>query len=75
MLLFPSLTCILVDVLIPLDTIHNLLLGLPELDQILTVLLTTEMFVGGFLAFVLDNTISGTSRIHVQYRVYRLKHN
>ncbi|XP_062867390.1 solute carrier family 23 member 1 [Trichomycterus rosablanca] len=34
--------------------------GLPELDQILTVLLTTEMFVGGFLAFVLDNTISGT---------------
>ncbi|NWU65535.1 S23A1 protein, partial [Pterocles burchelli] len=34
--------------------------GVPELDQILTVLLTTEMFVGGIIAFVLDNTIPGT---------------
>ncbi|XP_072204436.1 solute carrier family 23 member 1 isoform X1 [Excalfactoria chinensis] len=34
--------------------------GVPELDQILTVLLTTEMFVGGSLAFLLDNTIPGT---------------
>lgn len=34
--------------------------GIPELDQILTVLLTTEMFVGGTLAFILDNTIPGT---------------
>ncbi|XP_039415614.1 solute carrier family 23 member 1 isoform X3 [Corvus cornix cornix] len=34
--------------------------GVPELDQILTVLLTTEMFVGGTIAFVLDNTIPGT---------------
>ena len=33
--------------------------GVSELDQILTVLLTTEMFVGGFLAFALDNTIPG----------------
>ncbi|XP_030637125.1 solute carrier family 23 member 1 [Chanos chanos] len=36
--------------------------GVPELDQILTVLLTTEMFVGGFLAFALDNTIPGTKK-------------
>ncbi|KFQ48984.1 Solute carrier family 23 member 1, partial [Nestor notabilis] len=35
------------------------LAGVPELDQILTVLLTTEMFVGGLIAFVLDNTIPG----------------
>ncbi|XP_022625107.1 solute carrier family 23 member 1 [Seriola dumerili] len=34
--------------------------GLAELDQILTVLLSTEMFVGGFLAFCLDNTIPGS---------------
>lgn len=34
--------------------------GVPELDQILTVLLSTEMFVGGFLAFCLDNTIPGS---------------
>uniref|UniRef100_A0A8B9CUR9 Solute carrier family 23 member 1 n=1 Tax=Anser brachyrhynchus TaxID=132585 RepID=A0A8B9CUR9_9AVES len=34
--------------------------GVPELDQILTVLLTTEMFVGGSIAFILDNTIPGT---------------
>ncbi|NXP80501.1 S23A1 protein, partial [Ramphastos sulfuratus] len=33
--------------------------GVPELDQILTVLLTTEMFVGGTMAFILDNTIPG----------------
>lgn len=33
--------------------------GVAELDQILTVLLSTEMFVGGFLAFCLDNTIPG----------------
>lgn len=36
--------------------------GVPELDQILTVLLSTEMFVGGFLAFCLDNTIPGNAR-------------
>ncbi|NWW78838.1 S23A1 protein, partial [Climacteris rufus] len=36
--------------------------GVPELDQILTVLLTTEMFVGGTIAFVLDNTIPGTQQ-------------
>uniref|UniRef100_A0A672H9I9 Solute carrier family 23 member 1 n=1 Tax=Salarias fasciatus TaxID=181472 RepID=A0A672H9I9_SALFA len=36
--------------------------GVAELDQILTVLLSTEMFVGGFLAFCLDNTIPGTRR-------------
>uniref|UniRef100_A0A4X1VC25 Solute carrier family 23 member 1 n=1 Tax=Sus scrofa TaxID=9823 RepID=A0A4X1VC25_PIG len=34
--------------------------GIPELDQILTVLLTTEMFVGGCLAFILDNTVPGS---------------
>ncbi|XP_072230582.1 solute carrier family 23 member 1 [Leuresthes tenuis] len=36
--------------------------GVAELDQILTVLLSTEMFVGGFLAFCLDNTIPGTQQ-------------
>nr|XP_028577977.1 solute carrier family 23 member 1 isoform X1 [Podarcis muralis]XP_028577978.1 solute carrier family 23 member 1 isoform X1 [Podarcis muralis]XP_028577979.1 solute carrier family 23 member 1 isoform X1 [Podarcis muralis] len=34
--------------------------GIAEVDQILTVLLTTEMFVGGGIAFILDNTIPGT---------------
>ncbi|XP_036168399.1 solute carrier family 23 member 1 isoform X3 [Myotis myotis] len=34
--------------------------GIPEVDQILTVLLTTEMFVGGCLAFLLDNTVPGS---------------
>uniref|UniRef100_A0A3Q2X117 Solute carrier family 23 member 1 n=1 Tax=Haplochromis burtoni TaxID=8153 RepID=A0A3Q2X117_HAPBU len=43
-----------------LDTHPNSIqTGLSELDQILTVLLSTEMFVGGFLAFCLDNTIPG----------------
>nr|XP_020510959.1 solute carrier family 23 member 1 isoform X1 [Labrus bergylta]XP_020510960.1 solute carrier family 23 member 1 isoform X1 [Labrus bergylta]XP_029137337.1 solute carrier family 23 member 1 isoform X1 [Labrus bergylta] len=39
------------------QTIHT---GVAELDQILTVLLSTEMFVGGFMAFCLDNTIPGS---------------
>ncbi|XP_076606219.1 solute carrier family 23 member 1 [Chaetodon auriga] len=44
-----------------LDTHPNSInTGLAELDQILTVLLSTEMFVGGFLAFCLDNTIPGS---------------
>ncbi|XP_028909288.1 solute carrier family 23 member 1 isoform X9 [Ornithorhynchus anatinus] len=37
--------------------------GVPEVDQILTVLLTTEMFVGGCLAFALDNTVPVTSSV------------
>lgn len=36
--------------------------GIPEVDQILTVLLTTEMFVGGCLAFILDNTVPGMGK-------------
>ncbi|XP_078453457.1 solute carrier family 23 member 1 isoform X1 [Lampetra planeri] len=38
---------------------HPVQSGVVELDQVLTVLLTTEMFVGGCVAFVLDNTIPG----------------
>ena len=33
--------------------------GIPELDTLLQVLLSTGMFVAGFTAFILDNTISG----------------
>ncbi|KAK2856462.1 hypothetical protein Q5P01_005197 [Channa striata] len=36
--------------------------GIKELDQVLNILLTTHMFVGGFLGFFLDNTIPGTKR-------------
>nr|XP_015205203.1 PREDICTED: solute carrier family 23 member 1 [Lepisosteus oculatus] len=46
-----------------LDTHPNAIrTGVPEIDQVLTVLLTTEMFVGGFLAFILDNTIPGSRK-------------
>ncbi|XP_076589466.1 xan_ur_permease domain-containing protein [Chaetodon auriga] len=34
--------------------------GVVELDQVLLVLLTTSMFVGGFFGFILDNTIPGS---------------
>ncbi|KAK4305485.1 hypothetical protein Pmani_022615 [Petrolisthes manimaculis] len=34
--------------------------GLPLLNQILTVLLKTSMFIGGFLGLLLDNTMPGT---------------
>ncbi|MEQ2158090.1 hypothetical protein GOODEAATRI_008679 [Goodea atripinnis] len=37
-------------------------LGVKEVDQVLHVLFTTHMFVGGFLGFFLDNTIPGTKR-------------
>ncbi|XP_076612790.1 solute carrier family 23 member 1-like [Chaetodon auriga] len=36
--------------------------GVQEIDQIVYILLTTHMFVGGFLGFFLDNTIPGTKR-------------
>uniref|UniRef100_A0AAY4E3G9 Solute carrier family 23 member 1 n=1 Tax=Denticeps clupeoides TaxID=299321 RepID=A0AAY4E3G9_9TELE len=36
--------------------------GIVELDQVLQVLLTTSMFVGGFMGFLFDNTIPGTKR-------------
>ncbi|XP_071334876.1 solute carrier family 23 member 1-like [Trachinotus anak] len=36
--------------------------GVKEVDQVLHVLLTTHMFIGGFFGFVLDNTAPGTKR-------------
>ncbi|KAK1167191.1 hypothetical protein AOXY_G11870 [Acipenser oxyrinchus oxyrinchus] len=36
--------------------------GIRELDQVLTVLFTTHMFVGGFFGFILDNLIPGTEK-------------
>ena len=33
--------------------------GSDEFDQIITVLLSTSMFIGGSLGFILDNTIPG----------------
>ncbi|XP_029705774.1 solute carrier family 23 member 1-like isoform X2 [Takifugu rubripes] len=36
--------------------------GVKEVDHVLHILLTTNMFVGGFLGFILDNTIPGTKR-------------
>lgn len=34
--------------------------GSEDLDQVLEVLLTTAMFVGGVIGFILDNTVPGT---------------
>lgn len=39
---------------------NNIKTGSEIVDQIITVLLSTSMFVGGFIGFVLDNTIPGT---------------
>ncbi|XP_036381877.1 solute carrier family 23 member 2-like isoform X1 [Megalops cyprinoides] len=39
---------------------NPLVTGIVEIDQVLNVLLTTAMFVGGSVAFVLDNTIPGS---------------
>ena len=35
------------------------LTGVDQLDQVIKVLLSTSMFVAGFLGFFLDNTITG----------------
>ncbi|KAI4820931.1 hypothetical protein KUCAC02_028889 [Chaenocephalus aceratus] len=40
---------------------NPLVTGIVGVDQVLNVLLTTAMFVGGSVAFVLDNTIPGTA--------------
>lgn len=37
--------------------------GSEAFDQIITVLLQTSMFVGGFLGILLDNTIPGQSGV------------
>ncbi|XP_070705172.1 solute carrier family 23 member 1-like isoform X1 [Pempheris klunzingeri] len=37
-------------------------IGVKEVDQVLYILMTTHMFVGGFLGFFLDNTIPGTKQ-------------
>nr|XP_061826386.1 solute carrier family 23 member 1-like [Nerophis lumbriciformis] len=34
--------------------------GVKELDQVIVVLFTTHMFIGGFFGFILDNTIPGS---------------
>uniref|UniRef100_A0A8D0D4B2 Solute carrier family 23 member 2 n=1 Tax=Sander lucioperca TaxID=283035 RepID=A0A8D0D4B2_SANLU len=39
---------------------NPLVTGIVGIDQVLNVLLTTAMFVGGCVAFILDNTIPGT---------------
>ena len=43
-----------------IDVSSLFLPGVKELDQVILVLFTTHMFIGGFLGFVLDNTIPGT---------------
>ena len=39
------------------------LTGVDELDQVIKVLLSTNMFVAGFLGFFLDNTLPGYNLI------------
>ena len=36
--------------------------GVKELDQVIVVLFTTHMFIGGFFGFILDNTIPGVGK-------------
>ena len=36
--------------------------GSDTVDQVISVLMETSMFVSGFLGFVLDNTIPGTDK-------------
>ncbi|CAG5957612.1 unnamed protein product [Menidia menidia] len=54
---------------VDLNSSRNLLIlgfstfsGIKELDQVIVVLFTTHMFIGGFFGFILDNTIPGTEK-------------
>lgn len=38
---------------------HPIVTGVAELDQMFNILLNIRMFVGGVIAFVLDNTVTG----------------
>lgn len=42
-----------------IHSFSSLFAGVKELDQIIVVLFTTHMFIGGFFGFILDNTIPG----------------
>ncbi|KAI3370991.1 hypothetical protein L3Q82_023644, partial [Scortum barcoo] len=44
------------------DLLSSLFEGIKELDQVIVVLFTTHMFIGGFFGFILDNTIPGTDK-------------
>ncbi|KAL0276650.1 UNVERIFIED_CONTAM: hypothetical protein PYX00_004175 [Menopon gallinae] len=44
------------------DNPHAIETGVLSVDQLITVLLSTPMFVGGFLGFFLDNTIPGSDQ-------------
>ncbi|KAK6108215.1 Permease family protein [Brugia pahangi] len=49
--------------------------GVAVIDQVLTVLLTLPMFVGAFVACVLDNTVSGATREQRGLRSRGLAHD
>lgn len=49
--------------------------GNDEADRVLTVLLSTAMFVGGFVGCVLDNTVPGKDKViclnHISFKYCR----
>lgn len=50
--------------------------GVKEVDQVLHILLTTNMFVGGFLGFFLDSTIPGRlikKNVFVGYKMWNIR--
>lgn len=49
--------------------------GNDEVDRVLTVLLSTAMFVGGFIGFVLDNTVPGRGFVSLFTGAFNTKCN
>lgn len=41
--------------------------GSEFLDQLITILLSTSMFVAGFIGFILDNTVPGNKYAYKYY--------
>lgn len=56
-------------------SISYIFTGIVEIDQVLNVLLTTAMFVGGSVAFILDNTIPGKEVNIINFFLTFLKTN
>lgn len=52
---------------------HPIQTGIAELDQMFNILLNIQMFIGGMIAFLLDNTVGGKGRFPGCHGVESLK--
>ena len=54
---------------------HPVRTGIDSINQMLNILLTIKMFVGGFIAFILDNLVPGATREQRGFRDFSISEN